>query len=127
MRSTMLSVNIEGVLRIPGGVVLGNVQQLEVVVVQLHLGAFHHVKAHAREAVHHLVHAQGDGMGAAAGGQGAGLGHVDGLPAQGRFLLDGLELPLLFVQQGGEFLPGLVNQLARLGALLGGELAHAPQ
>ena len=66
-------------------------------------------------------------MGAAAGGQGAGLGYVDGLPAQGRLLLDGLELPLLFVQQGGEFLPGLVNQLARLGALLGGELAHAPQ
>ena len=120
-------INIEGILRVAGRVILRNVHQLEVEVIQLHLGALHHLKAHAGEAVHQLVHHQGQRMLAARGGHGAGLGHVDGLPAQGRLLLQLFQGGELFLQHGGHLLPRVVDHLARGRALLGVQLTHAAQ
>ena len=118
-------VHVEGVLRVAGGVVLGQVHQLEVVVIQLHLRAFHHVKAHAGEALDQLVHHQRDGVLAAHLGQGARLGDVDGLGLEGGGALGGADAGLGLVHAVGEPLAHLVDLRAHFGAVLRGQLAHA--
>ena len=120
-------VDIEGVLRVPGGMVLGHIQQFKIVQVQLHFGAFHHGKAHGGEAVQHFVEHQIHGMLRAHGGHGPGLGHVDGLFGEPCFLFLPGQLRLLFIQQGGELFPGLVDDLTHLGPLLGAQLPHTAQ
>ena len=118
-------VHVEGILRVPGGMVLGQVHQLEVIVIQLHLGAFHHFEAQTGEAVDQLVHHQRDGMGAAHLHGAAGFGHVDGLRLQGGFPLQLLQGLLTLVHALGQPLTGLVDLRAHLGPLLRGQLAHA--
>ena len=118
-------IHVEGVLRVAGGVVLGQVHQLEVVVIQLHLRAFHHVKAHAGEALDQLVHHQRDGVLAAHLGQGARLGDIDGLGLEGGGALGGADAGLGLVHAVGEPLAHLVDLRAHLRAFLRGQLAHA--
>ena len=55
-------INVEGILRVARGMVLGDVEQLEVVMIQLDLGAFHHLEAQAHKAVDHLVEHHGAGV-----------------------------------------------------------------
>ena len=88
--------------------------------IQLHLGAFHHVKAHTGKALDQFVHHQGDGVGAAYFGQGPGLGHINGFGLNGGFPLGGLNAGLRLVHALGQALTHLVNLRAYLGPLLGG-------
>ena len=105
----------------------GDVQQLEVVVVELHLGALDHLVAHAHEHVHHLFQGDVHRVQRTGAALGAGQGDVDGLRRQPRGLLllgqrlfPGLQLGL---QRGAD----LVDHLAHLRPLLRGQLAHAAQ
>ena len=116
--------DIEGVLGVPGGVVLGEVQGLEVIVVGFHLRALHHIEAHPQEDLLDLVQHQGEGMPVAGGGGAAGHGDVDGLGPELFLQLGGLQ----GLGPGGQLLlqgfPDLVGQLPDDGALLGGKAPH---
>ena len=48
-------VHVEGVLGVPGGMVLGQVQKLKVIMIQFDFRALHDVEAQAREGGEHLV------------------------------------------------------------------------
>ena len=120
-------VHIEGVLRVPGRVVLGQVQKFEVVVVVFHLRAFHHFVTHAHKDVHHLVHGLVQGIHGAGGTGLAGQRHVDGLRRQPGFLFRPSQL---FGTLGdGVFngRAGLIDHLTHLGPLFRTQFAHAPQ
>ena len=120
-------IHVERILRIAGGMVLGQVQKLEVVVVILHLRALHHLVAHAHEDVHHLRKRDVHRVQRAGAASGAGQGHVDGLRLQARGLFLGGQLPgallQFFLQRGAH----VVHQLAHLRPLLRRQLAHAAQ
>ena len=75
-------VNIEGILGIPGGVVLGNVHQLEVVVVQLYFRAAYHIEAHAQKNFFQLAQHQLKRVAPALCGAAAGQRYVHGLCGQ---------------------------------------------
>ena len=115
---------IEGVLHIPGGMVLGHVEGLKAVVVGLHLGAVHHVKAHGLEDVHQVLQHDVQGMQAAGSGSLAGQGDVQGLLGQLLFQRLGLKLGLTDGESLLQSLPDLVGYLTHNGAFLGRELAH---
>ena len=55
-------VDIEGVLGVPGWVVLRNIERLEVIIVALHLRALNHVEAHSQENFLELVEHDGQRM-----------------------------------------------------------------
>ena len=116
--------DVKGVLGVPGRVILGEVQGLKVVVVGFHLGAVHHIEAHAQKDLLHLVQHQGDGVTVAGGRGGTRHGDVNGLGPQ--LLLQ--EGSLKGLGPGGEFplhrFPDLVGQLADDRTLLGGKPPH---
>ena len=116
--------HIEGVLHIPGGMVLGHVQAGEVVLVVLDLGAFVDFKAHTGENVDDLVLDQGDGMQAAGGVALAGQGDVHRLGLVAGFQFGSLDL-------GGQgLIHALCPDLAFVDELAGGGtvfLGHLPQ
>ena len=72
-------VDVESVLRVAGGMVLGQVEQLKVVVVVLDLRAFDHLITHANENLHQFVLHGVQGVGRAGGTGPYRHGHVDGL------------------------------------------------
>ena len=72
-------VDVEGVLRVAGGMVLGQVEQFKVVVVVLDLRPFDHLIAHAHENFHQLFLHGVQGVGRAGGTGTHRHGHVDGL------------------------------------------------
>ena len=120
-------IHIKRILRVAGGMVLGDVQKLEVVVVKLHLGALHRLVAHAHEDVHHLLQGDVHRMQGARAALRAGQGHVDGLglKPRGLFPLEQLgQARLHLLLDGGA---DLVDHLTHLRPLLRGQLAHAPQ
>ena len=118
-------INIEGILSIPGRVILRNVHQLEIVVVKLYFGSFHHFKAHAGEAVDHFIHHQRQGMFTAHGRHFGRLGHINGFTLQGFFLLLGLQHTKLFIQHFRKAFPCLVDHLSGSRPLFRGQLTHA--
>ena len=103
-----VAAQVERILHIPGGMILGHIQAGEVVGVVVDLGGFVHGKAHAGEDVNDLLLHQGDGMQAARIAQLGGQGNVHclggvaggqllGLDAGGGGLILGLHLALEFV------------------------------
>ena len=104
---------VEGVLPVPGGMARGGIELGEVVALQLHLRAVHHVKAHADEDLLHLIEDDGHGMLVAQRHLGAGHGHVQRLGAE--LQVQGL---------GGQLLLLLLQILFNGGADLVGHLAH---
>ncbi len=120
-------INVEGILSIPGRVILGDVHQFEIVVVKLHFRTFHHFKAHAGEAVDHLVHHQGQGMLTAHGRHVGRLGHVDGFTLQGFFLFLCLQHTKLFIQHFCKAFPCFIDHLSGSRTLFRRQLPHTPK
>ena len=118
-------IHVEGILRVAGRVILGQVHQLKVVMIQLHLRALHHVKAHAGEALDQLIHHQRDGVFAAHLGQGTRLGDINGLGLEGGGALGGADAGLGLVHAVGQPLAHLIDLRAHLRAFLRGQPAHA--
>ena len=112
----------QGVLHVPGRMVLGKVQGLEVVVIQLDLGAFGDVEAHAAEDGGDVLDGPGDQVPLAPDPSPAGQGHVQ---AQPRFR-PGQQGLLTVFDRLGQILLDPVDQLAHFGPLGGGQFAHAP-
>ena len=114
----------EGVLHIARGVVGGDVERLEVVVVLLDLRPLEHVEAHAREDVDQLLLDEGDGVDGTAARELRGHGHVDlfARVACGELLFFQLLLARceLLLRPGAH----VADQLARGGALFGRDVAH---
>ena len=120
-------IHIEGILRVARGMVLGQVQKLKVVVIQLDFGAFHHIKAQTRQGREHLVQHQRGGMRHAQARQVARLGHIQRFALQLALTFAGLERGQALVQHGADpFAPG-VDHLPGGRTLLGAELAHGAQ
>ena len=84
-----LVVEIKGVLHVPGRVVRREIQGLEIVPVQLDLGAGDGLETQVQEDVADLLHGAGEGMEAAQGTPPAWQGNVDGQgPGPGRGLFE---------------------------------------
>ena len=120
-------LDVEGVLRVARWVVLGQVEQLEVVVVVLDLRALHHVKAHASEHVDELVLHEGDRVHAAQRRVLARLGDVDRLARELLLLLELFDSAVERVELRGQLFAHLVDHLTGLRAHVRGELAHRAQ
>ena len=120
-------LDIERILRVAGGMVFRQVQQLEVERIQLHLRAFRHVEAHAGEHVDHFVLHLVQRMHRARFGEGTRLGHVDGFARELHFALGGAQRAAALVDHRADALAGGVDERAHLRALFGAELAHAAQ
>ena len=120
-------IHVEGVLGVARRMVLRDVQQLEVVVVVLHLGALHDLVAHAHEDVDHLLKGDVHRVQGACAARRSRQGHVHSLGLQAGLLLAFLQLCAALLQRILQGLAHVVHQLAHLRALLGGELAHAAQ
>ena len=118
-------VKIEGVLRVAGGVVLGQVEQLKVIMVQLHLRPFDHGKAQAREDRDDLLQGRRKRVDVAHLDRLSGDGDVQRLLLQARLLLLLLQLRFLCRERGLDLLAQGVDLLADDGPLLRAELAHA--
>ena len=71
-------VNPQGVPHIPRRVSGGDVEHLEVVVVQLNFGAFHHAETHSYESGANLPHNPGGGVQAAGDYRAPGEGNIQG-------------------------------------------------
>ena len=106
-------VEPEGVPHIARGVVLGDAQAGEVVVVELHLGALDGGEAHAREGVEDLLQRLGHGVQSAAAAAAAGQRYIDGALGKLRgerggaqLLLPRLEVPLEVALERVGGLPG---------------------
>ena len=109
---------IEGVRPLPSGMAFVGVQTGEVVICQLHFGAFRAGEAHAQEDFRHHVDDLVHGMTMPQLGLDAGDGHVQGLGSQlGLLVGDGL----------GQGLPDFVGDLADHRTFLGRQLAHLLQ
>ena len=87
--------DVEGVLHVPGRMLGGHVQGLEIVVVDFHFRARGHVKAEALENAADLLHDQRGGMQGAAPGRAARQGGIE-------------------TRQGLGFAPGFQSAFARL-------------
>ena len=119
--------DIEGVLRIAGGVVFGDVQFFKIIVVILHLGAFHNVKAHAGKDRAKLVLHLGERMPFPHGRTDAGRRDIHLFKEQTggkRFFAQRfLSLGDLILDHGAHF----VGKRADHGAFLGRERSHPAQ
>ena len=120
-----ISVDIEGVLLVLGGVVRRNVEGLKVVVVALDLGAFNDLVAHADKDALHLL--EGDHIGVAvAHGKAFGReGDVDGLRRQALLLYPSLDGLLGFRDGFLDLHADVIDHLTDGRTLLGGDVLHA--
>ena len=117
--------DVQGVLHVTGRMLRRHVQGLEVVIVDLHFGAGHDLKAKALENLANLFHHQGGGMQGAAPGRTAGNGGVKALEGFG--LAPGFQGLFAGVKQIVAALFDAVGRLAHGGALFRlqlGKLAH---
>ena len=117
-------LDVERILRVAGGMVLRQVEQLEVEQIQFHFRAFHNVEAHAGEDLQKLILHQRDGMNGADRRVLARLGYVDRFAFELLFLLDPLDLGVQRIHLLGQLFANDVNHLAGLRALFCGKLAH---
>ena len=107
--------------------VLRDVQQLEVVVVVFDFGALDRLEAHAGEDVEQVIEDDVHRVERAGRALDARQRDVQRLGGQAGFLFEGTQLFGALVQRGLQTGAGLVDDLAHLRALLGGQLAHAAQ
>src|SRR5689334_17986856 len=106
----------------------GVVQRVEVVVDRLHLGTLGDVEAQADEHILDLAAGAGHQVQAADRGQRVGgQRDVDAVLGQARLQLGGGQLSPALLERAFQRLPGLVRLLAGGGAVLRGQLRHAPQ
>ena len=122
-------VDIEGILRVARGMVLGQVQQLEVVVIVLDLRPFDHLVAHADEDIASFYSARYSSD-AASPRRRSGPGRVTSIASRCEALLLFLRpsaRPRALIQRLLQRRARFVDQLAHPRALLGGQLAHAAQ
>ena len=103
------------------------VQTGEVVVCQLHFGAFGAGEAHAQENLSHHVDDLVHGMAVTQLGLDAGDGHVQGLGSQLGLQCLLCQLGLLVGDGLGQGLPDFVGDLADHRTFLGRQLAHLLQ
>ena len=120
-------VHPEGVPHIPRRVALGDVQHLEVVVVPLNLGAFHHAEAHADEGGADFADDLGGGMEPPLCRGPSGQGDVEavfvGGPQQGGLVY----LPRPRFQPAFQRFLGLVGQGADASAFLNIQSGQPPE
>ena len=117
----------EGILHIPRGVILGDIERLEIVVFGFHLRTIHHIKAHRLENVDQVLQHDVQRVQSAFFAVATRHGHIQ------RFVLQTCRLLRSAHRSGAGFQrflqlgAHLVHQLTHLGALLGGQCAHAAQ
>ena len=118
---------VEGVLHVPGGVILGHVQRLEDVVIRFHLRAVHHIEAHGLEDIEHVLKHRVERMKPSRFAGLAGHGHVQFFLFQ-TLELDGFLDGGLPAGQGLlQLLAQLVDHLPHPGTLLRRKAAHTAQ
>ena len=121
-------VDIERVLHIARGMIRGQVEKREVVLVQLDLGTAEERKAHADERIADLAVGLCHRMQAACRQRAnTRCGNVDTLPLKARSLRSGLERGAALVQRGLDSLLDTVCFRTDGGALFRCELAHLTQ
>jgi hypothetical protein len=122
-----IAPQIKGVLHVPGGVMLRDVQGAEVVVVGFDLGSFRHPVAEAGKDVDDLLDRADQRVALAGGAIAAGGGHIQPFPLQP--LVQGALLhrfKALIQQRLHQFLEP-VGPLTHQGPLLPRQLAHRPE
>ena len=119
--------DIEGVLRIACGVILGNVQRLEIVVVQLHLRPFDNRKAHADEDVLQFALYLGQRVNVTVRLRGSGHGNVQFFGFQFLFECARLRVANPFCNRFFNARADFVCQLSDLRALFCGKRTHTAQ
>ena len=119
-------VDVEGVPHVAGRMVGRHVEQLEVVVVALHLAAVEHLETHVGEDGGNLAQRLGAGVQAAQAHRVAGEGHVDLLLRQGLGQLGQLDRPDLRLESGLQSDFDLVGYLPDLRPLFRRQRTDAP-
>ena len=116
--------NIKGILRVAGGMVFRQIEQLKVKQIQFDFRAFYNIKTHSGENLEQLILHQRNRMNASDGRMFARLCNVDRFAFQLLFLLDPFDLAVQRVHLLGQPFAHNVNHLAGLRAFFGRQLPH---